>query len=48
MSKSSIDYSELSGLAVALSRLSCKPIKTDEEELVVSWLSNRVSELRSK
>lgn len=48
MSKSSIDYSELAGLATALSRLSCKDNISIEEGIVMSWLNTRINELRSK
>lgn len=48
MSKSSIDYAELSGLSIALSRLGCKPSKTNEDAVVIAWLSSRADELRSK
>ena len=48
MSKSSIDFSEIAGLAIALSRLGCKPNHSNEEIVVLAWLSARVSELRSK
>lgn len=48
MSKSSIDYSELAGLSIALSRLGCKPSQTNEEGLVIAWLTLRVTELSSK
>jgi len=48
MSKSSIDYAEIAGLAVALSRLGCKPDKTNEEGIVSVWLTSRLIELRSK
>lgn len=48
MAKSSIDYSEIAGLAVAVSRLSCKPGITNEEGLVLTWLENRLTQLRAK
>lgn len=48
MSKSSIDYSELAGLSVSLARLSCKPNKSNEEGIVITWLTQRLDELRSK
>lgn len=48
MTKSSIDYSEIAGLTIAQSRLSCKSDKTNEEGIVMSWLIARINELRSK
>ena len=48
MNKSSIDYSEIAGLAIAQSRLSCKADKTNEEDAALVWLATRINELRSK
>ena len=48
MAKSSIDYSELSGLTIALSRLRCKSDKSNEEVIVAVWLLARISELNKK
>jgi len=48
MAKSSIDYSELAGLSIALSRLGCKPNHSNEDVVVLAWLNARVDELRSK
>lgn len=48
MSKSSIDYAEVSGLSIALSRLSCKSDKSNEEGIVMAWLSARITELNKK
>lgn len=48
MTKSSLDYSEISGLTIAQSRLRCKSDKTNEEAVVIAWLNARIDELRSK
>lgn len=48
MAKSSIDYSEIAGLTVALSRLGVKTLRSNEEGVVLAWLSSRLDELRSK
>jgi hypothetical protein len=48
MTKSSIDYSEIAGLTIAQSRLSCKSDKTNEETVVRAWIVTRINELRSK
>ncbi len=48
MSKSSIDYSEIAGLAVALSRLTSKKVLSSSEQQVSTWLTARLLELRSK
>jgi len=48
MAKSSIDYSEVAGLSVALSRLRCKSDKSNEEYTVITWLNDRISELNKK
>lgn len=48
MGKSSIDYAEVSGLNIALSRLSCKSDKSNEEGIVVAWLTARIAELNTK
>lgn len=48
MSKSSIDYAEVSGLSIALSRLNCKSDKSNEEGIVVAWLTARIAELNAK
>ena len=48
MSKSSIDYSELAGLAIAMSRLSTKAILTTDDKVVYKWLEHRVQTLKKK
>jgi hypothetical protein len=48
MAKSSIDYAEVSGLSIALSRLNCKLDKTNEEGIVAAWLTDRINELNKK
>lgn len=48
MAKSSIDYSEVAGLSVALSRLNCKSDRSKEEETVITWLRDRIGELNKK
>ena len=48
MSKSSIDYAEVSGLSIALSRLNCKSDKSNEEGIVAAWLTARIAELNAK
>ena len=48
MAKSSIDYSEIAGLTIALSRLNCKSDKSNEEGIVAAWLTARIAELNAK
>ena len=48
MSKSSTDYSEIAGLSIALSNLKSKPDKSTDESVVISWLNNRLADLRAK
>jgi len=43
--KSSIDYSELSGLMVALSRAKLDTTTSSE---IIQWLTNRISYLSNK
>jgi hypothetical protein len=40
MAKSSLDYAELAGLRIA--------IRNVKDEIVVSWITNRIKELESK
>lgn len=47
MSKSSMDYSEIAGLDVALARLACKQDKTETDSIVIYWLTQRLQELRA-
>ena len=48
MAKSSIDYAEVSGLTIALSRLNCKLDKSNEEGIVATWLADRIAEMNKK
>lgn len=48
MSKSSLDYTELAGLNLALAALKSLPKLNDKECAVVEWLEQRVKEIQSK
>jgi hypothetical protein len=48
MCKSSVDYSELFGLRIALSDLSYKTEHTVEENTVKRWLEQRIKFLEQK
>ena len=50
MSKSSIDYSELTGLIIALSNLELVDITYRDHEwlTIVNWIKNRIETLENK
>ena len=50
MSKSSLEYAELSGLSIALSKLKLVDITYQDEDwiAVTSWMSKRIDELAKK
>lgn len=48
MSKSSIDYSELAGLNIAISRLSAQSTLSEHDKIVYSWMESRVQALKNK
>jgi len=50
MSKSSLEYTEMAGLAQAMIGLRCVPITKQDEELiaVTKWMSKRIDELAKK
>jgi hypothetical protein len=48
MSKSSLEYAELSGLKIFLNRLIFKQEKTLEEDSCIQVLKNRIEELSKK
>ena len=45
---SSLDYAEVAGLNLSLSRLELKKDKTNEEAIVAEWLRQRIHTLKSK
>ena len=48
MSKSSLDYTELAGLNIALAALKHLPKLSEKECIVLQWLEQRVKELELK
>jgi len=47
MSKSSLEYAELSGINICLMKLGVKKDRTKEEEIVLNWLKARSDYLKN-
>ena len=48
MSKSSIDYSELAGLNIAISHLSAQSTLSEQDKIAYRWIESRVQALKNK
>ena len=46
MSKSSLEYAEMSGINICLANLGVKKDRTKDEEIVISWLTARVEYIK--
>ena len=47
MSKSSLEYAEMSGINICLAKLNVKRDKTKEDEIVIRWLTARAEYLKN-
>jgi hypothetical protein len=47
MSKSSLEYAEMSGINICLSNLGIKKERTKDEEIVIAWLKARADFLKN-
>jgi hypothetical protein len=47
MSKSSLEYAEMSGINICLAKLNVKRDRTKEEEIVLNWLKDRAEYLKN-
>ena len=47
MSKSSLEYAEMSGINICLSNLGVKKDKTKDDEIVINWLKARAEYLKN-